>query len=312
MTWRQPYSRKAEGSAVGWQRVERSHGLASTTVRSTSRSGMSGSNVASCPGCRRESCAQWEGGICTLANGRIEWKQKTTARFVGVPGMNAVCRHLAADLNVRFRTPVRPPVFDRGIWRLEDEHERPLGEFDYFVTSAPAPQSAALLASARELQQQAESVEMHGCWAAMLAFDHPLDLPFDGAFVQDSPLSWIARNDSKPERGADQSPGFYTRHRSGPMCIWEMSRTMCSRCCLTPSGERRVPNPGQANHAASHRWRYAIPLKPLDSRCLFDSELRVGACGDWCAGPRVEGAFLSGMAIAHRVLAGIETNAVTR
>ena len=70
--------------------------------------------------------------------------------------------------------------------------------------------------------------------------------------------------------------------------------------------------PRPTNHAASHRWRYAIPLKPLDSRCLFDSELRVGACGDWCAGPRVEGAFLSGMAIALRVLACIETNAITR
>ena len=136
--------------------------------------------------------AQWEGGICALANGRIEWKQKTTPRFVGVPGMNAVCRHLAADVNVRLSTPVRPPIFDRGLWRLEDDHESPLGEFDYVVTSAPASQSAALLASARELQQQVDSVEMHGCWAAMLAFDHSLDLPFDGAFVQDSPLSWIA------------------------------------------------------------------------------------------------------------------------
>ena len=183
--------------------------------------------------------APWEGRICTLTNGRIEWKQKTTPRFVGVPGMNAVCRHLAADVNVHLRTQVRPPDFDQGIWRLRDEHENPLGEFDYVVTSAPAPQSAELLAAARELQQQAELANMHGCWAAMLAFDHSLDLPFDGAFVHDSPLSWVARNDSKPQRGTTSRPGFCTRRQSGPARTWKTSRTTCFPCYLTPFGERR-------------------------------------------------------------------------
>jgi predicted NAD/FAD-dependent oxidoreductase len=55
--------------------------------------------------------------------------------------------------------------------------------------------------------------------------------------------------------------------------------------------------------AATHRWRYALPDPPLDTPCLFDAEARLGAGGDWCGGPRVEGAFLSGRALAERVLA---------
>jgi predicted NAD/FAD-dependent oxidoreductase len=35
---------------------------------------------------------------------------------------------------------------------------------------------------------------------------------------------------------------------------------------------------------------------------LWDAESRVAVCGDWCQGARIEGAFLSGLAAADRVL----------
>jgi predicted NAD/FAD-dependent oxidoreductase len=35
---------------------------------------------------------------------------------------------------------------------------------------------------------------------------------------------------------------------------------------------------------------------------LFDPQLGIGACGDWCGGRRVEGAFLSGHALALRII----------
>ena len=51
----------------------------------------------------------------------------------------------------------------------------------------------------------------------------------------------------------------------------------------------------------AHRWRYARAEPALSEGALFDAELRLGACGDWCAGSRVEGAFLSGMALSRKI-----------
>jgi predicted NAD/FAD-dependent oxidoreductase len=36
------------------------------------------------------------------------------------------------------------------------------------------------------------------------------------------------------------------------------------------------------------RWRFAIPANPLPERFVYDDALRIGLCGDWVGGPRVE------------------------
>ena len=52
--------------------------------------------------------------------------------------------------------------------------------------------------------------------------------------------------------------------------------------------------PCEVRASSSQRWKFAIPPAPLADRSLHDAEHRLSACGDWCGGPRVEGAFLSG------------------
>ena len=53
---------------------------------------------------------------------------------------------------------------------------------------------------------------------------------------------------------------------------------------------------------AVDRWRIARSVQPAGAGCLVDAEARVAVCGDWLAGDRVEGAFLSGLQGARRLL----------
>jgi predicted NAD/FAD-dependent oxidoreductase len=246
--------------------------------------------------------ASWDGAIATLGNGRREWKQKTTLRYVGVPGMNAICRHLASDLHVVFGTQVAPPEFEEGGWRTRDHQGQQYGPFDYFISSAPGPQTAHLLTAAPDLQRLANGASMHGCWAALLAFDRSLELPFDGAFVHGCPLSWIARNSSKPDRdGNHESWVVHAAPEWTTHCLDEDPDAVLPQL-VSAFWQATGASPRTPIYAASHRWRYATVPQPLESPCLFDPRRRIGACGDWCGGPRVEGAWLSGMAMAGRLL----------
>jgi predicted NAD/FAD-dependent oxidoreductase len=53
---------------------------------------------------------------------------------------------------------------------------------------------------------------------------------------------------------------------------------------------------------SSHRWRFARSGAE-GSGAIFDRDRRLGLCGDWLIGPRVEAAWLSGTALAARITA---------
>ena len=63
--------------------------------------------------------------------------------------------------------------------------------------------------------------------------------------------------------------------------------------------------PREPMQIQAHRWKYAIPVDPPNERCFFDVAHGIVACGDWAGGPRVEGAFLSGLAAAGRLLGSV-------
>jgi hypothetical protein len=53
-----------------------------------------------------------------------------------------------------------------------------------------------------------------------------------------------------------------------------------------------------------HRWRFATPVDPYPDRCWPAPGGGIVLAGDAFGGPRVEGAFLSGLASARAVAGG--------
>ncbi len=245
---------------------------------------------------------RWKGEICVLQRAEVAEKGSYIARFVGVPGMNAVCKHLAADLQVKLHCEVGSVCHDGTSWRLLDVESTPLGIFDAVLVSAPAPQAAALMEAVPDLANRVGQVDMSPCWAVMTVFPCTLPLTFEGAFVHGWALSWISRNSSKPQR--PDAPETWVLHASSD---WSHEHLEDSHAEVIEAlldefwgatGHPRV----KAEHIAAHRWRYAQPREPLPESYLFDRESRIGACGDWGGGSRVESALLSGLALASAVV----------
>lgn len=243
--------------------------------------------------------AEWHGVIGTLEHGRVTRSEREQVRYVGVPSMGSGVREYAETLHTRYEVRVERVEREGSAWRLTTESGERLGPFDVVVVAVPAPQAVPLLAGAPELAARAATVNMEPCQAVMARFEARVTLELDGAFVHDSPLSWIARDASKPGRAEGErwvlhgSPEASREYlESAPVVV--AARWVESFAQATGLEVRPV-------ETVVHRWRYALPSPALEETALFDASMGIGACGDWCGGPRVEGAFLSGVALARRL-----------
>ena len=247
---------------------------------------------------------EWPLLLGRLVNGVIQASPDATPRFVAVPGMNALGKHLADGLDLRAETRVAPPRRRHDRWELTNEEDIVLGEFDIVIVAVPAPQAKAMLHSAvPALAAQAASVKHQPTWAVLLAFSESERLAHNGLFFDQGPLSWAAENSSKPGRSGNTwvlhaSAAWTHAHLDAdPKQVAEqLADWFCARTNLDRSAVR---------HLDAHRWRYSLVANPLDVGAFWDSDLNIGACGDWCQGARIEGAFLSGQAIAGRILGGL-------
>ena len=244
----------------------------------------------------------WDGWIVELQKGQITNSDMSTQRFVGVPRMQGIVEHLARRCDLR--TSVNIAELERqesGGWRLFNERGDYQGMYDVVIIATAANQAAELAQSVRWIRKTAEGVDMTACWSAMFAFERPLNLPYDAAYVLDSPLSWISRyQHAAPERDAD----CWVLHASPE---WSMQyvasfRGRVMNALLQAFWEVTDLPVHKPLSASVHCWKHALPINPVAEDSLFDEDSALGACGDWCTAPRIEGAVLSGFSMADRVM----------
>src|SRR6056297_3013937 len=121
---------------------------------------------------------------------------------------------------------------------------------------------------------------MHPCWAALLttrttAETEPDARNFAGAFVNEGPISWLARDSSKPGRNAHTDPAA-----SLSRCVLHASAPWSRKHLESEPAEVRTAliSAMQAALGCSldivgdvviHRWRHAMPVNPIDQGHLW-------------------------------------------
>src|SRR5271166_6425969 len=223
------------------------------------------------------------------------------AGHVVTPGMTAPAHAMAAAQFIVGGCQVTALRHDDSGWSIHSADGLVAtpgnGRFSVVILGIPAPQAIPLAASAGVAFPELAGVRYAPCWALMLAYAEPLGLPDDRYRPDDDAIAWIARNASKPGRANDKetvvvhaAPDWSRRHLewSSDAAAGELIARFQS---LT--GLRTQPY-----FSTAHRWRYALVEEAAGPALLWNEGARLGACGDWCLGPRVEAAFDSGEALA--------------
>lgn len=221
-------------------------------------------------------------------------------RYVGVPRMSAIGRHLLGNLAFCPEHRLMECQYDGQYWHLQFEAQ-PTIQAKALVLALPAPQVVDLLEISHPFYADAVLQDMLPSWTLMLHCAAPVEVAFDGCFVNSGILSWIARNNSKPERSSSEA---WVIHASR---AWSQAHVDAPRDWvaeqLLAAFIQVVGQPVQVAQHWVHRWLYALASEALTVGCWYEPAQQFGIAGDWLNGSRVEGAWLSGQQLADQMIA---------
>jgi renalase len=223
------------------------------------------------------------------------WAAAGDDAWVGSPGMNAPVKQLAEAARVHWSVQIDRLSRDGEGWRIADQ------EYDIALVATPAEQAGPLLEPwAPAFAAKAAETRSAPCWTVMAAFAEPLPFAAD-VLREHGPIGWAARNSSKPGRSGPESWVVQAGADWSGQHLEEPPAAIVAPMLDALAERAGCPLPAPLT-AIAHRWRFAKSGSAGDA-LLWSASLRLGACGDWLIGPRVEAAWLSGHKLAAALLA---------
>ena len=243
---------------------------------------------------------EWTRGF---ADAEGNWNQDGYPRYRGSTGMTALPQYLAQGLTICTSNRVTSVEQRANQWQIMTEAGDML-HADALVMTAPVPQALDLLAKVTlpaDVQSALTSIEYHPCIAVLAVLDSAPAIPRPGGVqIDGEPIRWLADNTQKGISPDEQTitihgaPQFSRDH-------WDMDRTAAGEWLLKAA--TRWLGAAKVKEFQVHGWRYSQPVEVHQDPCLWIAgPPPIVFAGDAFAGPRVEGAVLSGLAAADALL----------
>jgi predicted NAD/FAD-dependent oxidoreductase len=223
-------------------------------------------------------------------------------RYAVHGGMNALAKHLARDLDVRCDALVfslhRAEAGSAHLWEVKLD-DNTVHHADALIVTCPLPQTFSLLVSAEvSMPEELWRTEYDRTLALLAVLDRPSLVPAPGGVQTDPTFTFVADHHAKgisllPAVTLSANPEWSEAH-------WD-DDPLAAHDALV---ELARPYLGDAVILESQlkRWRFATPRRIWPHPSWSPDDLpSLAVAGDAFAGPRVEGAALSGLAAAAAV-----------
>lgn len=229
------------------------------------------------------------------------WPGSAHRRFVGRPSMTAVPKALAEGLDVKRDHKVTAVGCCGDHWCVDVENHGCM-RAERIVLTAPVPQSLAILkagdfALPDDLAARLSGLTYDPCLALLVTVAGRSRLPVDGVRSESGLIRWAADNQPK---GVSPNLAAITLHLSPEFSEQHYGRTESEVLELVRSeAETLIGAP--ISGATLHRWKFSHARATYPEPFVWWPEESLGFAGDAFGGARVEGAALSGIALAERI-----------
>ena len=229
------------------------------------------------------------------------WPGGTGSRYVGRPNMNAVPKALAEGLDVKREHKVTSLWSCGDHWCVDIENEGCL-RAERVLLTAPMPESLALLSASGfklpdPLAVELASMAYDSCLALLITLVGRSRLPLEGVWREEGAIRWAADNHTK---GVSLNVAAVTLHLSPEFSEANYSRTDQELLELVRTEAEELIGTS-INTVTLHRWRFSRVRSTCPQPYIWCPDERLGFAGDAFGAARIEGAAVSGLALAERI-----------
>lgn len=236
------------------------------------------------------------------ADGSLREKTWNEPHYVACPNMNSLCKEMAREVDARTSVEVAP-LAARGPdgWVLTDASGQRLGSYDWVISTAPHVQTARLFEAALNPSLPLPVRNLQPCYCLMLGLALPWPHHWHAAIVNNSPIGWIALNNSKNGRGSAPSLVVHADAAWSAQHL-EDAPEMIESALLGELQDLGVIDPDTCTYRSLHRWRYAKAPETAGDGPYIDDTLGLAAAGDWTGTGRVEDAWVQAELLSQHIL----------
>ena len=242
---------------------------------------------------------EWTRGFADASG---EKNEDSYPRYKGVRGMSAIAEHLARGLDVRTGGEVSELRRSKRGWEVVAGSST--YDAEALVLTGPAPPALALVDGngiplPEEAREALQGIKYDPCIAVMALLDGEGAVPEPGGVqIGGDPLFWIADNQKK---GISEVPAV-TIH-ADPEWSREHMQVDDDKVSNLLLEEAKDYLRTGVKTTAVYRWENSQPVTSHDEPFVYvEGPPPLVFCGDAYAGPKVEGAVLSGLAAAEKLL----------
>jgi len=220
-------------------------------------------------------------------------------RYAVRGGMTRLAGAMAAGLEIRCSIHVERIHADAATVRVDwpEAHGHESGRLvaDAVIVTTPVPQAAALLGG----DALVPSISYLPTLSLMVALDRGVDIsPSGGLQLAEDPVwSFVGDNQAK---GTSTLP-VVTFHSTSDFAASRFDDSVSSITAELLDAARPFLQGASVIETQLQRWRYATPAESLPERTFVAKGGRIILAGDAFGGPKIEGAFLSGLAAAAQI-----------
>ncbi len=216
-------------------------------------------------------------------------------KFIGKKGNSDISKYLLRNVKTYTSSAIIKIYYNDKFWTIFLDNKKKF-EFKRLIITSPFPQTKILAKKYLNKKKFNIKVKMEPNITVMIVLKNSMEVPISSILFKDQILGWAANENSKNrfksknnlwtlQANTTWSKKFINNYKLKKKFITNL---IINRFCNLTGFKKK-----QIVFKDIHGWKYSYNSAKTKNKSYFDKRNKLGVCGDWMSGARIEDAWIS-------------------